>query len=193
MKCMTAEGGVITPGITLWCDAPSTPNGKAKYTLHRQPDYWLGVSDAVPESDCVRRQGNDLILLRCSIENGMIVPETAADAARDEALVLGVLDKRPVSFSAAAPEPARYRTAIGANSCPARFIDGGLLNRDRMGKTTAHEEFRFLVVMSQGSHMDANVIFLAEDGSDLHLRAYGPQLSYSDGELRYHHPLAHAA
>jgi len=179
MKCMTADG-LVRHGIKLWFDPP------AKYTLHMAPDFWMGVSDAVLQSDCVQREGDDMILMRCSIVDRTIVPETAADAALNKVFVSGVIDKRQVAFSDAVPEPAQYRTALGPNSyCPYLAVRH---NNRVMGKTIGHEEYRFVAVMSEGDHFDSNVIFYKEDGSPLNLWASGPLLSYSGGELAYQHP-----
>jgi len=186
---MTAQSGTVTEGIKLWCDPATTPEGKPKYTLHLPNNYWTEVSDAVLQSDCVRREGDDVILMRCSItRERQIIPETAADSGDARVFVLGVIDGRQVAFSDQNPEPAEYRTAIGPNSCCHWLYEARHLNRGPNGHTTGHEEFRFLAVLIDGDRMEANVSFYTEEGVRLNLRASGPMLSYKGGVLQYHRP-----
>ncbi len=194
MKCLTAQKGTITNGIKLWCDPPKTPESQAKYFLHMPDNYWTAMSEELLQSDCVRREGNDVILLRCSITKGdrRIIPETAEDAAdQNKVFVLGEIDGLQVEFSEQNPKPAQFRTAIGPNSYCDWLYESKLINRDNKGNTTGHEEFHFLAVMSSGNRSDsieANVFFYNEDGSPLKLRAHGPMLTFWGGTLHYEHP-----
>jgi hypothetical protein len=188
MKCMTAQKSV-NEGIKLWCDPAQTPEAKAKYTLHLPNNFWTVISDELLQSDCVRREGDDVILMRCSIsKDRQIIPETAEDAASNDVFVLGVIDGQQVAFSDENPQPTQYRTAIGPNSCCHWLYEARHLNRGPNGQTTGHEEFRFLAVLTDGNRMEANVSFYNEDGSRLNMRASGPMLSYKDGVLQYHRP-----
>lgn len=192
MKCSTASKGSITAGIKLWCDAPLTPNDQAKYFLHLPDNFFMAISDAVLQSDCVNRDGNDVILMRCSItKNREIIPETPEDALHNQMFVLGSIDGKQVMFSEENPQPAHYRTAIGSNTCCQWLFESRQLNRGPNGYPTAvgHEEFHFLAVMKDCDRIEANVIFYNEDGSAIKLRAHGCMFSYHGEELSYHYPL----
>jgi len=189
MKCFTAENGSVRQGITLWCDAATEPNGTAKYSLHLQDNFWMTISDELLQSDNVRREGDDVILMRCSIGQGrQLIPETGDDAVLDQVFVKGVIGGLQVAFSEEIPQPAAYRTAIGPNSCCHWLYEARHLNRGPNGHTTGHEEFRFLAVLKGGDRMEAIVQFYTEQGERLNMRAQGPMLSFKGGELKYHSP-----
>jgi hypothetical protein len=188
MKCCTAVGNEIYPGIKLWCDQPV--DRPPTYKLHLPPKFWTAaISEAVLKQNCEQR-GDYVALMRCSLlPNREIVCETEEDAAKDDLFVRGVLDKRQVWNT---PERAQYRTALGGPRVWFHWLyESYLLNRTADGQTTGHEEYHFIAVMKPGDHVDADVFFKKEDGSPLGLIAGGTLLSYRGGGmryLRYHRP-----
>ncbi|MBS2010246.1 MAG: hypothetical protein JST01_24565 [Cyanobacteria bacterium SZAS TMP-1] len=190
MKCLTAHNGTVSQGIKLLREPATTPDGQTRFFLHVPSDCYLLVSDDLLRSDCVRHEGDDVILMRCSIAAGrQIVPETADDAADNKAFVLGVIDGRMVTFTDAHPEPEHYRTALGPNSCCHWLYEARHLNRGPNGHTTGHEEFRFLAVLADGDSMKGTVSFYNEEGSRLKMRADGTMLSFNAGQLNHHRPV----
>ncbi len=183
MKCYTANGGVITEGIRLTKDLPSSPEGKPRYFVHVNPNHFGAVQsvDALLSTGCAHLEGNDVVVDRCLYVGGDLQPETTADG---KALVLGGIDQRQAVFSSDPAQPAKYRTAIGPNVCFHAVVSRHL-NRE-MGRTTGHEQFVFLGIFGEGDCIKANVIFENEAGAGLDLWADGELLSYRGGELRYH-------
>ncbi len=97
MKCYTAIGGVIASGIRLRMDPPSTPDGKARYFVHVNPDHFGEVLsiDALLSSGCAHVEGDDVVVDRCTYVGGDLQPEFMPDG---NALVLGIIDQRLADF-----------------------------------------------------------------------------------------------
>src|SRR5437868_3840302 len=107
MKCYTAEAGVITDGIRLAQDPPEKPDGQPRYFVHVQPDHYGQVNnvEALIASGCARMDGHNVVVLRCTMSGGDLLPEEKPDG---KALVLGCLDHRQAVFSNDPPEPETY-------------------------------------------------------------------------------------
>lgn len=183
MQCKTHKDGVITDGIRLAMDPPATLDGKAKYFIYVEPDHYgeLPNVEELIASGCARRDGDDVILLRCTMNGGTPVPETEPDG---KVMVLGSIDHGHAEFGAGVVAPVSYRTALGVNWCCAIPISR-LVNRV-MGKTTGHERYNFLAIFAEGDSIKCAVIFEDDGNERIDLWAEGTLLSYSGGELRSH-------
>ena len=170
MKCYTADGGVITEGIRLTKDLPSSPEGKPRYFVHVNPDHFGEVLsvEALLSAGCAHLDGNDVVVDRCIYVGGDLQPETKPDG---KVLVLGGIDQRQAVFEGDLAQPANYRTAIGPNVCFHAVVSRHL-NRE-MGRTTGHEQFLFLGIFEEGDGIKANVIFETEVGAKLERRVSG--------------------
>ncbi len=182
MKCFTATDGVVTAGIRLRKDAPTTADGKPRYFVHVNPDHFGEVHsvEALLSSGCAHLDGDDVVVDRCLYDGGDLKPETAPDG---KALVLGTIDQQQADFGDRA-KPDAYRTAIGPNVCFHAVVSRH--NNRVMGKTTGHEQFAFLGIFEDGDRIEANVIFETDGNQPLDLWADGVLLSYRGDELRFH-------
>ncbi len=180
MKCFTAIGGVVTAGIRLRMDPPTTADGKARYFVHVNPDHFGEVLsiDALLSSGCAHFEGDEVVVDRCVYANGDLQPETAPDG---NALVLGVIDQRLADFGYF-DKPEGYRTAIGVNVCCWAVVSRH--NNRVMGKTTGHEDYTFLGIFGEGDCIKANIIFEDERNQPIDLWADGELLTWKEGDLR---------
>ncbi len=181
MKCYTAIGGVIASGIRLRMDPPSTPDGKARYFVHVNPDHFGEVLsiDALLSSGCAHVEGDDVVVDRCTYVGGDLQPEFMPDG---NALVLGIIDQRLADFGGF-ERPEGYRTAIGPNICCHAVVSRH--NNRVMGKTTGHEEYAFLGIFEEDDCIKANIIFEDANNAPIDLWADGELLTYRSGELRF--------
>ncbi len=181
MKCLTATNGVVTQGIRLRKDDPTTVDGKPRYFVFVNPDHFGEVHsvDALLSSGCAHFDGDDVVVDRCIYVGGDLQPEFVPDG---NVLVLGAIDQGLAEFGTFA-KPQDYRTAIGPNVCFHAVVSRH--NNRVMGKTTGHEEFAFLGIFEDGDCLKANIIF--EDGNNqpIDLWADGELLTYRGGELSF--------
>lgn len=188
MKCLTVKDGGVSEGILLHKDVPTTPEGTPRYFLHVAPDHFGEVKnvDALLASGCARYEADSVLITRCTIVGGELHPVDAT-TDDDKMLVLGHVDHVHAIFEARLPEPASYRTALGPDS---RFHPMVLRHNGRgdRGQSTGHESFAFLGVFGEGDRLDANIIFVEDDGkTHIDFWANGPLVSASGGELHAHH------
>jgi len=183
MKCFTANVGVVSEGIRLHRDPPSTPDGTPRYFVHVSPDHFGEVRNVeeLLTTGCARKDGDDIVVLRCRYVAGDLLPEREDE---DAVLVLGAVDYLQTVFPDGLEEPAEYRTALGVNLCFQPLVTR---HRNReMGRTTGHEQYGFLGIFNVGDCIEANVIFEDTGGQRLDLWADGPLLSYDGGEPVFH-------
>jgi|AGTN01.1.fsa_nt_gi hypothetical protein len=187
MRCFTVEDAAVTEGILLHKDAPSTSDGKPRYFLHVQPDHYGEVKnvEALLASGCARYEGDSVLVSRCTIIGGELHP---VDATADDGkmLVLGAVDHVHAKFDMRLSEPPSYRTALGPNTCFTPIVLKHNGRGDR-GQSTGHEQFAFLGVFNENDRLDANIIFVEDDGKTaIDFWANGTLLSASGGELHAH-------
>lgn len=188
MRCFTVKDGAVCEGILLYKDAPATPADKPRYFVHVAPDHFGEVKnvDALLASGCARYEGDSVLVTRCTILGGELHP---VDATVDDGkmLVLGNVDHVHAKFDVRLPEPSSYRTALGPDT---RFHAIVMKHNGRgdRGQSTGHESYAFLGVFNEGDRLDANIIFVEDDGKTrIDYWADGTLVSVKDGELRAHH------
>lgn len=184
MRCFTVKDAAVTEGILLHKDAPTTPDGKPRYFLHVAPDHYGEVKnvEALLASGCARSEGDSVLVRRCTIVGGELHP---VDATVDDGkmLVLGNVDHVHAIFDTRLAEPASYRTALGPNTCFTPIVLRHNGRGDR-GQSTGHESYAFLGVFNEGDRLDANIIFVEDDGKTaIDFWASGTLVRASHGQL----------